>query len=234
MIYTVDGSVEVTEDGKLGVVENLITYQLEIYPSLAFETQYVLNYPAIYTTIVAMIFLAPIADSFSCATVMFADISGFTSWSSNRNPVDVFQLLELLFKEFDIVGFQTGVLKVSTIGDCYLATSGLPDIRDDHAEAMAKFSVECQKIFEVVTTELLYTLGSGTIDLNLRCGLHSGPVTDGVFQGLGLRFEIFGDAVNTASCMEITRIPKRIQLSQATTDLIIKAGKESWFKPRDG
>ena len=58
MIYTVDRSVEVTKDGKLGVVDNLITYQLEIYPSLAFETQYVKNSPAIYTTIVAMIFLA--------------------------------------------------------------------------------------------------------------------------------------------------------------------------------
>ena len=69
-----------------------------------------------------------IADLFSCATVMFADIAGFTSWSSSRNSVDVFQLLELLFKKFDIVGFQTGVFKVSTIGDCYLVTSGLPDI----------------------------------------------------------------------------------------------------------
>ena len=58
MIYTVDGSMEGTEDGKLGVVENLITYQLDIYPSLAFETQYVTNAPAIYTTIVAMTFLA--------------------------------------------------------------------------------------------------------------------------------------------------------------------------------
>ena len=67
---------------------------------------------------------------------MFADISGFTSWSSNRNPVDVFQLLELLFKDFDIVGLQTGVFKVSTIGDCYLATSGILDIQDDHAEVM--------------------------------------------------------------------------------------------------
>ena len=58
MIYTVDGILEGTEDGKLGVVDNLITYQLEIYPSLAFETQYVTNAPAICTTIVAMIFLA--------------------------------------------------------------------------------------------------------------------------------------------------------------------------------
>ena len=99
---------------------------------------------------------------------MFVYISGFTSWSSNRNPVDVFQLLELLFKEFDILGFQTGVFKVSTIGDCYLATSGIPDIRDDHAEVMAKFSVECQKIFEVLTNELSYTLVSEIIDLKLR------------------------------------------------------------------
>ena len=58
MIYTVDGSVEGTEDGKLGFVENFITYQLEIYPSLAFETQYVTNAQAIYTTIVAMMFIA--------------------------------------------------------------------------------------------------------------------------------------------------------------------------------
>ena len=58
MIYTVDGSVEVTEDGKLGFVDNFITNQLEIYPSLAFETQYVKNSLAIYTTIVAMIFIS--------------------------------------------------------------------------------------------------------------------------------------------------------------------------------
>ena len=80
-----------------------------------------------------------IVDSFSCATVMFADIDGFTSWSSNRNQVDAFQLLELLFKEFDTVGLQTGVFKVSTIGDCYLATSGLPDIQDDHADIRMGF-----------------------------------------------------------------------------------------------
>ena len=99
---------------------------------------------------------------------------------------------------------------------------------------MAKFSVECQKIFEVVTTELSYTLGSETTDLNLRCGLHAGPVTSGVLWGLRSRFEIFGDTVNTASRMESTWIPTRIQISQATTDLLIKSGKESWVKPRDG
>ena len=115
-----------------------------------------------------------------------------------------------------------------------MATSGLPDIRDDHAEVMAKFSVECQKIFEVVTKELSYTLGSETTDLKLRCGLHSRPVTAGVLWGIQSMFVIFGDTVNTASSMESTGIPTRIQLSQTTTDLKIEAGKESWIKLRDG
>ena len=90
---------------------------------------------------------------------------------------------------------------------------------------MAKFSVECQKIFEVVTTEFSYTLGSETKDLKLRCSLNSEPVTAGVLWGIQPRFEIFGDTVNTAYCMESTGIPMRIQISQATTDLLIKAGK---------
>ena len=94
--------------------------------------------------------------------------------------------------------------------------------------------MECQKIFGVVKTELLYTLGSETTDLKLWCGLHSGPVTAGVLQGLRSRFKIFGDTVNTVSHMEITGISTRIHLSQATTDFLIKAGKEIWVKPRDG
>ena len=99
---------------------------------------------------------------------------------------------------------------------------------------MAKFSVEFQKIFEVVTSELSYTLGSETTDLKLRCGLHSGPVNYGVLRGIRSRFKIFGDTFNTESHTESTGIPTRIHISQATTDLLIKAGKESWVKPRDG
>ena len=59
-------------------------------------------------------------------------------------------------------------------------------------------------------------------------------ITSGVLQGLRSRFEIFGDTVNTASCMESIGIPTSIQIYQATTDLLIKAGKEIWVKPRDG
>ena len=136
-------------------------------------------------------------------------------------------MLELLFREFDIVGLQTGVFKVSTIGDYYLVTSGLPHIKNYHAEVMTNFSVECQKIYEVVTTEFSYTLGSETKSLKLQCGLQYGSVTSGVLWGLRSRFEIFGNTINTASRMESTGIPTRIHISQARTDLLIKAGKES-------
>lgn len=61
----------------------------------------------------------PIADLFTDATIMFADIAGFTAWSSEREPVQVFQLLEALYREFDITAKRAGVFKVETIGDCY-------------------------------------------------------------------------------------------------------------------
>ena len=83
-------------------------------------------------------------------------------------------------------------------------------------------------------TKLSYTLGYETTDLKLRCGLHYGPVTSGFLQGIRSRFEIFRNTVNTASHMESTGVPTRIHLSQETTDLPIKAGKESWVKPIDG
>ena len=113
-----------------------------LVPPAESDEKVAINENSIYT-VNELVGPEPIADLFSCATVMFAYTSGFTSWSSNCNPIDVFQLLELLFKEFDIIGFQTGVFKVSTIGDFYLATSGILEILDDNAEVMAKFSVEC-------------------------------------------------------------------------------------------
>lgn len=67
----------------------------------------------------------PIADLFPSTTVMFADIAGFTAWSSTREPSQVFILLETIYKEFDILAKRRGVFKVETVGDCYVAVCGL-------------------------------------------------------------------------------------------------------------
>jgi class 3 adenylate cyclase len=85
----------------------------------------------------------PIADLFPDCTVMFADISGFTAWSSARQPGQVFALLEGIYKEFDSIARRRRVFKVEVVGDCYVAVCGLPDPRPSHALVMAKFSNEC-------------------------------------------------------------------------------------------
>ena len=98
--------------------------------------------------------------------------SGFTSWSSTRSPTDVFRLLETLFGAFDKIALRRGVFKVETIGDCYVAVTGLPKPQRHHASVMARFASECLEELQRVTYELEETLGAGTSDLKLRVGLH--------------------------------------------------------------
>ena len=74
----------------------------------------------------------PLADLFLETTILFADISGFTAWSSVRDPTQVFSLLEALYKVFDSMAIRRRVFKVETVGDCYVAVTGLPEPQKDH------------------------------------------------------------------------------------------------------
>ena len=175
----------------------------------------------------------PIADLFPETTIMFADIAGFTAWSSEREPSEVFHLLESVYAEFDSAARQLGVFKLETIGDCYVAATGLPDPNKDHAIIMTRFAFECLQRMDEVTRKLEITLGPGTSDLAIRIGLNSGPVTGGVLRGEKARFQLFGDTMNTAARMESTGEKEMIQISQATADLLIAAGKTHWLTPRE-
>lgn len=175
----------------------------------------------------------PIADMFPNTTVLFADIAGFTAWSSEREPSQVFTLLETVYQAFDTLAHRLGVFKVETIGDCYMAVTGLPDPNKNHAVAMARFSYECLIRMQDLTKELEVTLGPGTTDLALRIGMHSGPVTAGVLRGEKSRFQLFGDTVNTASRMESTGQNGKIQVSEETAHLLMAAGKSHWIEPRE-
>lgn len=175
----------------------------------------------------------PIADLFPHATVMFADIVGFTAWSSVREPTQVFTLLESLYNSFDVIAKRRRVFKVETIGDCYVAAAGLPDPRDDHAIAMARFAKDClDKMLEIVE-RLELTLGPDTGELSMRFGLHSGPVTGGVLRGDKSRFQLFGDTVYMAAKIESTGRKGRIHLSKETAKLLIDADKSNWVRTRD-
>eukprot|EP00977_Amphora_coffeiformis_P019489 scaffold7295_cov167-Amphora_coffeaeformis.AAC.11 len=205
----------------------------------------------------------PIAEYFEEATVMFADISNFTAWSSVREPGQVFSLLENIYGAFDSVAKRRGAYKVETIGDSvsihwpidlsitrgnqspssytitctcsshqYVAVAGVPVPRPDHAIVMVRFARDCRQMMSYLTRDLEITLGPGTGDLQMRFGLNSGPVTAGVLRGERSRFQLFGDTVNTAACMEGTGIINKIHVTQATADLLIRDGKQHWVTRR--
>jgi class 3 adenylate cyclase len=174
----------------------------------------------------------PIADLFPETTIMFADIVGFTAWSSVREPSQVFTLLETVYHAFDMIAKQRRIFKVETVGDCYVAVAGLPEPRKDHAVAMVKFAHECLRKISELTKRLEVELGPDTGDLTIRVGVHSGPVTAGVLRGERSRFQLFGDTMNTASRMESTGVKDKIQISQETADLLIASGKNHWVTPR--
>jgi class 3 adenylate cyclase len=100
-----------------------------------------------------------IAELYPETTVLFADISGFTSWSSVRTPTQVFHLLESLFGAFDVIAKKRGIFKVETIGDCYVAVVGLPEPRKHHAVAMARFACDIRNKMRSLVEDLNTTLG---------------------------------------------------------------------------
>jgi len=174
----------------------------------------------------------PIADLFPEATIVFADIVGFTAWSSTREPTQVFTLLENIYHSFDEIAKRRRIFKVETVGDCYVAVSGLPEPRKDHAVAMARFCKDILHKFNYMVKAMVVELGPDTEDLGLRVGIHSGPVTAGVLRGERARFQLFGDTMNTTARMESTGAPNKIQMSQETADLLIAAGKTQWLTAR--
>ena len=173
----------------------------------------------------------PIADLFPNTTVMFADITGFTAWSSMREPSQVFILLESIYKDFDALAKRRRVFKVETVGDCYVAVSGLPEPRKDHPVVMALFAADCLMKMAVQVQTLEVELGPDTAELGVRIGLHSGPVTAGVLRGERARFQLFGDTVNTAARIESTGEKNKIQISKETADLLAARNKAHWYIP---
>jgi Adenylate and Guanylate cyclase catalytic domain len=102
---------------------------------------------------------SPNAQLYPDTTVIFADIVGFTHWSSSRQPAEVFYLLETLYAGFDALAKYHGVFKIETIGDSYVAVVGLPNSRKRHAVVMAKFANDCLTKMMELTHQLTELLG---------------------------------------------------------------------------
>ncbi len=154
----------------------------------------------------------PIADAYDEVTVLFADIVGFTPLSSVLPPDEVVRLLDLLFARFDELCEAHGLEKIKTIGDAYMAVAGIPP-HPDHAALAIDLALDMQR-----TAAALSPVWPG--GLELRIGISSGPVVAGVIGRRRFAFDLWGDAVNTASRMESHGLPGRIHVSSSTYDLL--------------
>jgi len=156
---------------------------------------------------------ATIAQSFESVTVMFADLSGFTEYSQHIHPQSLLTLLDEIFSAFDHLASDHSVEKIKTIGDAYMAASGVPEISVNHAEAMADMTLEMIDVFERIREKHNFSL-------RVRIGMHSGSVVAGVIGKHKFSYDLWGDTVNIASRMESHGEASRIHVSQTTRDLL--------------
>ncbi len=154
-----------------------------------------------------------IADFYAGASVMFADMVGFTPLSAEMAPAEMVGLLNEAFSYFDSLLDKYDVEKIRTIGDNYMAVSGLPRRRADHAQELAGMALEMR---DYVATHM-FQCGRR---VSFRIGINSGPMIAGVIGRRKFVYDVWGDAVNVASRMESHGQGGTIQITGATYDLI--------------
>jgi len=154
-----------------------------------------------------------IVDSFREATVVFADIVGFTSFSANMAPSRTVQLLNDLFSAFDKLAETYELEKIKTIGDSYMVVGGVPTVIPEHAERCALMALDMIEVLHHFNRR-------NSTNLDVRIGINSGPVVAGIIGTRKFAYDLWGDTVNVASRMETHSQPGVIQCSAGTRGLL--------------
>jgi adenylate cyclase len=152
---------------------------------------------------------AEIAERYPEASILFADMAGFTARAADTAPEELVRFLNGVFTRLDALVEIHGLEKIKTTGDAYMVVSGVPAPRADHAEALAALALDMRD-----------ALG-GLVDpkgraVPVRIGVASGPVVAGVVGTRKFFYDVWGDAVNTAARMEQTGEPGKIQVAPET------------------
>ena len=148
-----------------------------------------------------------IANEYDEAAVLFADITGFTNISQHIRPDMLVNNLNKIFTHFDTLAEKYGLEKIKTIGDSYMAASGLTEFKNEHAKHMADFALAIAGSIHEFSLD-------GRSICDIRIGIHIGPVIAGVIGSKKFSYDIWGDAVNTASRMESSGEAGKIQISE--------------------
>ncbi|XP_014778038.1 guanylate cyclase 2G [Octopus bimaculoides] len=159
-------------------------------------------------------------EYFESVTVFFSDIANFYMICKESNPIEIVNFLNEIYNAFDKVLDDYDVYKVETISDSYMVVSGLPEKNENrHAGEIATMALD---LMSMVTVFEIPHIPKST--LQLRIGIHSGPVVSGVVGKLMPRYCLFGDTVNTASRMESSCYALRIQVSEVTAGILEELG----------
>lgn len=147
-----------------------------------------------------------IADLAESVSVFFFDIVGFTEISRMMSPRELLEGLNRIFTHIDALALEHSIEKIKTIGDAYLAVSGIPKPSQNHAKQIANFALAIQKQSKE------WSLGGKKIAF--RMGIHCGPVISGIIGSQRFAFDIWGDTVNIASRMESNGQAGKIHISE--------------------
>ncbi len=149
-----------------------------------------------------------IADTHETATILFADIVGFTPLSRTMDPSSLVALLDRVFTDFDAIADRYDLEKIKTIGDSYMVAAGTPVERPIEPQRVCLAALDMRTALGAIVREL-------GASLEMRIGIHCGPVVAGVIGQRKFIYDIWGDTVNTASRMESTAPPGEIQVTEA-------------------
>lgn len=154
-----------------------------------------------------------IVEGFAEVTILFADIVNFTQLSEQISPQELLKFLNEIFTGFDYLTERHSLEKIKTIGDAYLVVGGIPELRSDHAQAIADMAMDMQQ-------EVAKFNARHNTTLSIRIGINTGPVVAGVIGTKKFIYDLWGDAVNTASRMESHGMAGCIQVTQSTYEYL--------------
>eukprot|EP00753_Platysulcus_tardus_P007432 PLAT152.12.p1 GENE.PLAT152.12~~PLAT152.12.p1 ORF type:complete len:1162 (-),score=697.22 PLAT152.12:11-3496(-) len=161
-----------------------------------------------------------VSDEFKSVTVLFCEIGDFARLTKDMEAEAVVFVLNEIYSAFDALIDEHKVHKVETVGEVYMVVAGCPTRMRNHAVLAANMALEMQAEMPAVRARLVEVLGDIGRHFRIRIGLNSGPIVAGVIGSVSQRYKLFGDTVNTASRMESTCDPGKIQCSNTCHALL--------------